>query len=771
MSAGAHTVTVAPSFERSTPADNSELSDATRRLIRVTSFGALALYGVIRWGTLVSPTPTWRLVGLVVLAVVLAASAPPLRTFGLWAPIMVAVGICLLAFPVAGLQWHSFVHLRIAVSARHIGNGLEALPNALVPYSGTSHEVRLVIALGAAILLLDSALVLAFAPAAFGDARRAGAALPLIALAVVPATLVRPEFPYLQGLVLFALLALFMWGERIRREAFGPALAFAALAGIVAALAAPRLDQHKPLLNYRAWTGTVAHFRVDSFDWNQTYGPLHWPHSGHQVMTVRAKSGDYWKAENLDVFNGTDWVTETTGSEPALPPPSAASVARWTQSIRVTITGMSTTDVIAPGQAVQPNDVPGGVLEGADPGLWVADRELGPGTSYQVTSYSPHPSAAQLSHAGMHYPWTALSEDLSLTVPGADLFASEYPTARFGPFHAPTKTFGPFDAPSRTRLSQGGVPVPGPSIGTLMAASPYAAAYVLAQHLAAESKTPYAFVANVLRYLSHGYTYNQNPALTDYPLATFLFKDKKGYCQQFSGSMALLLRMGGVPARVAAGFTAGNLNRTTGQWDVTDIDAHAWVEVWFPHYGWVRFDPTPTVAPARGGQTSPGLAKILPGGSGALPTPISHGNGSSSTLSVSNRHGSGSSMTPLLIVPVLAILVALGLLARTLLRPAPDTDDLLAELERALARTRRPLQAQTTLAALEHRFRDSAAAADYIRSLRLIRYGSGEHAPTTHGRRALRAQLRDGLGLSGRLRALWALPPRLPLHLRRRAGH
>lgn len=761
MSAGTQTVTVAPSFERSTPGDTRQLSDATRRLIRLASFAALALYGVIRWGTLLSPTPTWRLVGLAVLATVVAGSAPPLRRYGLWAPILVAFLICLLAFPVAGLRWHSFIELRIAVSARQIGTGLAALPNALVPYSGSSHDVRLVIALGAAVLLLDSALVLAFAPPAFGDARRAGAALPLIALAVVPATLVRPEFPYLEGLLLFALLALFIWGERIRRDAFGPALGFAALAGIVAAVAAPRLDAHKPLLNYRAWTGTAPHVRVDSFDWNQTYGPLHWPHVGHQVMTVRAKTGDYWKAENLDVFNGTDWVAGTTGREPALPPPRPASVARWTQTIDVTITGMTTTDVIAPGEAALPYDIPGGVLAGIDPGRWVAERGLGPGASYQVTSYSPHPSAAQLSHAGRAYPWTALAPDLSLTIPVRGSLEEQYPEAIFGPFHAPT----------RTRLQQGGVPEPGPSIGILMADSPYAAAYLLAQRLAAESKTPYAFVENVLRYLSHGYAYNQNPPLTDFPLATFLFNDKRGYCQQFSGAMALLLRMGGVPARVAAGFTSGTFNRATGQWDVTDIDAHAWVEVWFPDYGWVRFDPTPAVAPARGGVTAPGLAKILNGGNGSLPTPVTHGNGSTNAASTSNRHGSGSGITPLLIVPVLAILVALGLLVRTLLAPAPDADDLLAELERALARTRRPLQTQTTLAALEHRFRDSAAAAGYIRALRLVRYRGAAEQPTAHGRRALRAELRDGLGLPGRVRALWALPPRLPLHLRRRAGH
>jgi protein-glutamine gamma-glutamyltransferase len=88
-------------------------------------------------------------------------------------------------------------------------------------------------------------------------------------------------------------------------------------------------------------------------------------------------------------------------------------------------------------------------------------------------------------------------------------------------------------------------------------------------------------------------------------------------------------------------------------------------------------------------------------------------------------------------------------------------DDLLAELERALARTRRPLQDGVTLVSLEHRFRSSPGAAGYVRSLRLARYGSQSAPPSAAERRALRHELRIGLGLIGRVRALWALPPRL----------
>jgi hypothetical protein len=98
---------------------------------------------------------------------------------------------------------------------------------------------------------------------------------------------------------------------------------------------------------------------------------------------------------------------------------------------------------------------------------------------------------------------------------------------------------------------------------------------------------------------------------------------------------------------------------------------------------------------------------------------------------------------------------------RGLLRPALSADELLEELERAMVRTGRPLGRGVTLAVLEHRFRDSPAAAGYIRTLRVVRYRGGDARPSGAGRRALREELRRDLGVTGRLRALWALPPRL----------
>jgi hypothetical protein len=74
-------------------------------------------------------------------------------------------------------------------------------------------------------------------------------------------------------------------------------------------------------------------------------------------------------------------------------------------------------------------------------------------------------------------------------------------------------------------------------------------------------------------------------------IETFL-EDRVGYCEQFAGTFAAMARSLGIPARVAVGFTQGQLEGD-GSYLVLGRNAHAWPEVWFDGYGWVPFEPTP----------------------------------------------------------------------------------------------------------------------------------------------------------------------------------
>lgn len=117
----------------------------------------------------------------------------------------------------------------------------------------------------------------------------------------------------------------------------------------------------------------------------------------------------------------------------------------------------------------------------------------------------------------------------------------------------------------------------------------------LADQITANAKNPYDKAAAIKSYLQahYGYTLNINiPAGKD-PLAYFLFEKRAGHCEYFASSMAVMLRAEGVPARFVTGFLPGEYNDVGGDYIVRASDAHAWVEVYFPNYGWITFDPTP----------------------------------------------------------------------------------------------------------------------------------------------------------------------------------
>jgi transglutaminase-like putative cysteine protease len=116
----------------------------------------------------------------------------------------------------------------------------------------------------------------------------------------------------------------------------------------------------------------------------------------------------------------------------------------------------------------------------------------------------------------------------------------------------------------------------------------------LAKRITADAKTPAAKAAAIQAYLrSNQFTYSTEPLPgSGYEaLQNFLLQDRRGYCEQFASAMAMMARVVGIPSRVSVGFLPGE--RDEEGWKVSIRDMHAWPELYFANYGWVRFEPTP----------------------------------------------------------------------------------------------------------------------------------------------------------------------------------
>jgi len=117
------------------------------------------------------------------------------------------------------------------------------------------------------------------------------------------------------------------------------------------------------------------------------------------------------------------------------------------------------------------------------------------------------------------------------------------------------------------------------------------------------------FALDMFRDQDYVYTLKP-PILLDNEVDRFLFDSKRGFCENYAGSFALLMRTAGIPARIVTGYQGGEYNNVGNYLIVRQSDAHAWTEVWFKDKGWVRIDPTAAVSPSRIEQ---GLDDALPG--------------------------------------------------------------------------------------------------------------------------------------------------------------
>ncbi len=757
-------------------------STAAASLSRVVAFAALAALVAAQWSRLVEDPPrgavalaTAGAVAGAAAAALIAARRPAMpRARGPLAVALAAVAI-LVATGVGMVAVGIPVRLLIPSGWGELGAAIREGFNGIVgeisyPYRGGGWT-RVIILAGLPVALGATA-ALAFWPgrggAGAGRLRRGAALAILVAAFTTADAVVAPEQPLLWGFLLLAGIV----GWRAlptlsARDAVGAAVVVA-VAGALAIPFAGALDHDGPWIDFRQWQ--LGGSDPATFDWNHTYGPIDWPRDGTELAAIESKKPQYWRQAVLEQFDGDRWVRSerSLGRRLELPTqveggPAGATLrqphAEWIRPTQVTIGPLVSKFVLGAGALIAVDGIPG--VYARPDGSTLTETPLQSGDNYEAVGYAPDPSPSQLRGAPRRYPG-ALARYTEVTLPGRPEPAEH----RFVAPALPTPVQVPLRgsaAPRRERAAR-----------RVLAVSPYATTYALARRLAAGQPTAYGVTQSIQAYLRQGYAYSETPPNHKHPLPAFLFRDKAGYCQQFSGAMALLLRMDGIPARVVAGFSPGtpdpdNKNR----YIVADLDAHSWVEAYFPTIGWATFDPTPSASPATGRIDDPGITGLgdtIGSGevSGTARKEFIPGEGAITDPNPPGNPIPAWTLPAMLLVLALAGIAALA--ARTVARrlryrglsPAERADAHLHELPAALARLGWPLGRADTLLAVERRLRRTrhAAAAAYVAKLRAGRYSAAPAgAPTLAERGAMRDDLSRDDGWRSRIRGWVALPP------------
>jgi protein-glutamine gamma-glutamyltransferase len=743
-------------------------------IARMGAFAALGMFAGLHWGALIEPARG----GTMLLALLCAlGGAGVLLAIPTGAPdwqrrvIGGAVTVVLLALALlcAGVELRLLGPRGWDELFAGMVDGIGTTPGITVPYRGVDEWVRTAILSGGTALLALAAL-LAFWPRRGGGLRSPlPAAVAIGVLYTVPIIQHGPESPYFDGALFCILLAGFLWLERLRSDQLGVGIACVLLTAVGGAIVGPRMDGTQPWFDYEAFAEKLEPKKAEAFSWNHSYGPLNWPRDGREMLRIKARRSGYWKATNLSEFDGLRW-REGRPSRDQLA--DADLNRRWLMTISVINRGLRSQQFIGAGviQDILPRSSRL-ALPQPDGTFITANKPLRPGDSYQALVYSPSPSDRQLRQAGTDYPgYTQDFRELRIPLRGDLASTRDAVSGRpLGP-NALVRfaAYGDDTEPVLVWPSRFGVQNVG---AQALQDSPYARLYNLTAALRRTSSSPYGFVQTVLTRIQQEATYDESPPASRYPLASFLFDTRSGYCQQFSGVMALMLRMGGIPARVASGFSPGSFNRERREYVVRDTDAHSWVEAYFPRLGWITFDPTPSASPASSqqgdalanGSSAAGLLGVPAGLGQAGDRPFAPGDPGAA---IAPEEDGGGWQLPVAAGAVVLLTTGVGIVLWRRRRPFVALAPELAELQRALRRSGRHPAPDVTLARLERILGGSDAAAAYVRAVRDQRFGLQPHGPTTAQRRALRRVLAAGLGARGRLVGYWALPPALPPRLR-----
>jgi transglutaminase-like putative cysteine protease len=259
----------------------------------------------------------------------------------------------------------------------------------------------------------------------------------------------------------------------------------------------------------------------------------------------------YWRLYALDQFDGTTWRSSDPDAErgrilstPATLATSSPSSPAIDQGYRILTDFVDRWLPMAyPPQTV---NVPFGVIRyDSELTAAVAPDTFGEGLEYSVRSLIVSPTPKELDAVSM-----APSVLLGIGVPD-----------RY--------TFVPDDVPLAVRQIA--------EAWTENASTPYRQVLAIQQHFVSSGDFHYSL--------------DVRPRADANALVDFLTRTRTGFCQQFAAAMAILVRELGIPARVVVGFRPGSQSGDT--FTVSTEDAHSWVEVLFPGYGWLPFEPTP----------------------------------------------------------------------------------------------------------------------------------------------------------------------------------
>jgi transglutaminase-like putative cysteine protease len=424
--------------------------------------------------------------------------------------------------------------------------------------------------------------------------RPIGAAVALVIGVGWPTTLVPGSRPLLVGALAFAgVLALLFLLRGGKHPARGLAQGVAVALVLVAAAAAASTSSSVAKGAFLGWQHWDPYDQPDDpvnvrYVWNSHYLGIHFPKKRTTVLKIKTsgpKRNLYWRATTLNDYTGTGWEesldlnTQTRSNQidsdtAALLPAAARNPANWIKQ-DVTVGALKDNHLIASAQPMQWVPPSGTTFQDQSGDIVVLTRSLQRDQTYSVQSYVPDPTEKQLAAAGTNYPQAILHYlEVVQTVP----------VPKFGTANRDLLMKVFFDARFQ------GDP-------QMQANRPL---YDVARRVVGDVNSPYAAAVALEAWFRRaslgGFVYNEQPPKPPIgvpPLVDFVTNTRSGYCQHFAGAMALMLRYLGIPARVAAGFTSGSYDSDKHEWTVTDHEAHDWVEVYFPGWGWLPFDPTP----------------------------------------------------------------------------------------------------------------------------------------------------------------------------------